>query len=187
MASDARGSRSDPALPRSAAPDRRSAHGYRADALDRPLNVLVHEAHRHRALSHGGRDPLDRPAAYVTSGEHAREARLQKKRTAPRESPALEPADLGRQRQSRHHEAVAVELDTAAEPGRVGIRADEEKERAAHDWRVRARCLANTQLPEMAVAVQLHHLGAEMDGHVLDPLDAVDQIARHARVEVLGP
>ena len=51
---------------------------------DHLVEVLVDEAHDHRALADGGRHPLHRTAAHVTDGEHAGSGRLERQRPAAR-------------------------------------------------------------------------------------------------------
>ena len=59
--------------------DRHGPDVVRSDDL---VEVLVHEAHDHRALTDGGRHPLHRTATHVTDGEHARRGRLEQQWTA---------------------------------------------------------------------------------------------------------
>src|SRR5215210_6368351 len=69
------------------------------------------EPHRHRALAHRGSDSLDRATAHVTSGEYARQTRLQKIRFSRKSLPNGNLKRRTLQRPARQDEAAFVEFD----------------------------------------------------------------------------
>src|SRR5215210_4571852 len=86
------------------------------------------EPHRHRALAHRGSDSLDRATAHVTSGEYARQTRLQKIRFSRKSLPNGTLKRRTLQRPARQDEAAFVEFDGPLEPVGVGLRTDEDEE-----------------------------------------------------------
>src|SRR5215210_4514631 len=92
--------------------------------------VLMDQLHRHSALAHRGGAPLDRAAAHVARGEHARHARLQEERLPRTFLPLFLTFErITVQFPSRQDEASLVELDGPLKPSGIGPRTDEDEER----------------------------------------------------------
>src|SRR5262245_14839711 len=139
-----------------------------------PRQERVQRRHHLGALADRGGDTLHRAAADVADREDARPARL--------EGMPIAGAGLG----AGAYEPIAVERDAAlGEPRGVRIGADEEEElrgAAAGLLTAVARAPADRLQPS-AGALDAAHLAAQVHHDVRERRDAVDQVARHARLE----
>src|SRR5215213_3080312 len=150
--------------------------------------VLMDQPHCHRALAHRGGAPLDRAAAHVTRGEDSRHASLQEKRLPRTFLPVVLIERRIVQLPTCQYEAALVEFDGTFDPSRVGLRADEDKERPRPKSPACARAVVLDHDPLQAVfSHEFSDLRAGEQLDVLGGCDPVDEILRHALAQVASP
>ena len=92
----------------------------------------MNELHCHGAFAHAGRHPLHRTVTDVARGEDARDARFRQERVTVQRPPPRALA-VAHQIGSCEDEAALVALHNGREPIRVGLSANEDKERVGRN------------------------------------------------------
>src|SRR5262249_48725220 len=118
------------------------------------VEVLMHEGDGHAALAYRSGDALDGTEPDVSTGEDARDARLQKKRV-PVELPPSGGADVG----AGEHVALRVARDLRRKPGGRGVGTDEDEQPARlAPGRLACRGVADVDRLQRGVAMRRDHL-----------------------------
>ena len=140
----------------------------------------MNEADGHGALADRRRAAFDRSAPNISRGQHARQTRLEEKRRPPLCAPEIAAHRIKRHRRTRQDETLPVKLHAPTQPFGVRISPDEEEQRRRVDQRLNAGIVADADGVEMTVSFQGGHDGASVNLDVLDLLNAIDEVSRHA-------
>src|SRR5581483_3765214 len=139
-----------------------------------------------RSFADRRRAALDRSAAYVARREDAGQARFEEEGLAVERAPRLGIEHRPRDRGAGHDERLRIEFDAAAEPSGVRVGADEQEQRRRRNRRLGARSIADADAGEVPLAIERGHDGAAVHVDVGQVLDAVHEIPRHARREIVA-
>src|SRR5215831_13558722 len=150
--------------------------------------VFADETDGNGALADGRGDPLDRAGSHVAGREYPGQAGLQQVGVPGQLVPGAAPASLLAQIRAGDGEAVTVQLDRLGEPPGVRLGADEnQKRRGGQGGPGRGDQVLHDHLLEPASAVKLPDRAVVADLDAGLPGDAVEQVLRHARGQVLTP
>src|SRR6266540_2677269 len=152
-------------------------------ACTRGGQMLMNESDDRRSFTDRTAHALHRARAHVADGEHAANARLER-------SGRVFCGGIGC-RLAGEHEAMRVEHDaTTFEPRRFGVRTDEDEYVTYRPLFLGIGAFVaprNRSETVRQVAVKLRELRTRMDLDVRRSVDAIDQIARHARRKAGAP